>query len=198
MLLCSKFGFHHLILNIHVATYPYIHTYIHTYIHIGAFLHRPPLRCEMEDSLRADAWALSILNSAEHFGRRLGRRRWIYIYIYIFIYLFVYTLRYIYIHTHTHTHIYIYIHILVPMDGVSVVFIVWLWLLHPSALSGTTSSFGWPGIKEDIAARKTLPSGTLMETCLSLRSAWGDVVGWKNKTPISVGRPSYSCEGFSI
>ena len=96
-----------------------------------------------------------------------------------YIYIFVYTLRYIYIYirTHTHTHIYIYIHILVPMDGVSVVFIVWLWLLHPSALSGTTSSFGWPGIKEDIAARKTLPSGTLMETCLSLRSAWGDVVG---------------------
>ena len=81
MLLCSKFGFHLLILNIHVATYPYIHTYIHRYIHtyiytyIGAFLHRPPVRCEMEDSLRADAWALSILNSAEHFGRRLGRRR---------------------------------------------------------------------------------------------------------------------------
>ena len=38
MLLCSKFGFHLLILNIHVATYPYIHTYIHTYIHI--YIHR--------------------------------------------------------------------------------------------------------------------------------------------------------------
>ena len=91
------------------------------------------------------------------------------------IYIYMYTLRYVYIYTYTHTHI--YIHILVPMDGVSVVFIVWLWLLHPSALSGTTSSFGCPGIKEDIAARKTLPSGTLVETCLSLRSAWGDVVG---------------------
>ena len=90
-----------------------------------------------------------------------------------YIYICIHYDMYIYIYIYTH----IYIHILVPMDGVSVVFIVWLWLLHPSALSGTTSSFGCPDIKEDIAARKTLPSGTLVETCLSLRSAWGDVVG---------------------